>query len=170
MKVSILLVMCVVFLVAGVSETFAQGSKLIILVRHGEKAEMEGEGNPDPGLSDAGKARAQRLIKTIGKYRPGAFYSTDYARTRDTITPLAQKRKKQVEIYDPRQPADLISKIMESDTKRVLIAGHSNTVPGLANLIAKKQLFRNLEESEYTVIWLIRIKDGKITKLELLDY
>ncbi len=139
----------------------------IILVRHAEKADAT---SPDPELSDAGKERAQRLVKKIGKYRPGAFYSTDYKRTRDTVTPLANKRKKDVKIYDARKPKELIDEIMKGKIKRYVIAGHSNTVPGLANLIAKKEMFKNLEDSEYTIIWLIRMKNGKVTKFELLDY
>ena len=63
-----------------------------------------------------------------------------------------------------------MDQIMKSKTKRFVVAGHSNTVPGLANLISKKELFKNLDDSEYSVIWLLRMKDGKVTKLELLDY
>lgn len=139
----------------------------IILVRHAEKADAT---SPDPELSDAGKERAQRLVQKIGKYRPGAFYSTDYKRTRDTVTPLANKRKKDVKIYDARKPKELIEEIMKGKIKRYVVAGHSNTVPGLANLIAKKEMFKNLDDSEYTIIWLIRMKNGKVTKFELLDY
>lgn len=141
-------------------------TKTIILVRHAEKA----EDSRDPELSAEGKARAARLVKAVGKLRPGGFFTTDFIRTRDTIAPLAAKRKKQVETYDPRKPQDLIDKIINSKTKRFVVAGHSNTVPGLANLIAKKDLFKNLDESEYGVIWLLRIKGGKVTKLQILDY
>lgn len=145
-------------------------SKLIILVRHAEKDISENADPNDPPLNAAGVERAQRFARVIGKYRPGAFYSTDYKRTRETVSPLAAKRGKQVEIYDPRKPDELIAKIVSGKTKRVVIAGHSNTIPGLANAITKKAVFRNLDESEYTVIWLIRMKNGKVTKVELLDY
>lgn len=141
--------------------------KLIILVRHAEKADAT---SSDPELSAVGRERAQRLMKAIGKYRPGAFYATSFKRTRETVTPLAVKRKKEVQIYDPKKPQDLFDTIMKSGTKRHLVSGHSNTIPGLANLITKKDLFKNLDESEYTVIWLIRIKDGKVSEVELLDY
>ena len=142
----------------------------IILVRHAEKDTSEMADKADPMLSVAGHERAQRLVKKIGKYRPGAFYSTDYKRTRETLAPLAAKRKKEVKIYDGSKPQDLIDEIMKSSTKRFVISGHSNTIPGLANLIAKKELFKNLDDFEYTVIWLIRLKNGKVEKLELLDY
>lgn len=148
------------------SHPYGNKSGVIILVRHAEKA----DDSSDTELSEAGKQRAQRLIKAIGKYRPGAFYTTNFKRTRDTITPLAQKRGKTVEVYDNRRPQELLDKIVASKTKRFVIAGHSNTIPGLANFITKKEVFKNLNDSEFSVIWLIRIKHGKVTKVELLDY
>ncbi len=165
-------ILFLIFVVLSVANpSFAQAQdKLIILVRHAEKAELENTDNPDPELSDAGKRRAERLKEVIGRYRPGAVYSTDYRRTRDTATPIAQRRKKTVQIYDARQPKQVIDEIMKSETKRFIVVGHSNTVPGLANLLTGKEVFRNLEESEYSVIWLIRLKNGKVTKVELLDY
>lgn len=141
--------------------------KTILLVRHAEKADATSQ---DPELSAEGKQRAERLVKKIGKFRPGAFYSTNYKRTRDTLAPLAAKRKKEVQIYDARQPQQLIEQIMKSDTKRFLVSGHSNTIPALANLISKKELFKNLDDSEYSVIWLLKLRDGKVRKFELLDY
>ncbi len=161
--------MFLIFAAAGsIQQASAQSRNVtILLVRHAEKADATSQ---DPELSAEGTQRAERLIKRIGKFRPGAFYSTNYKRTRDTLAPLAAKRKKEVQIYDARKPQDLMDQIMKSKTKRFVVAGHSNTIPGLANLISKKELFKNLDDSEYSVIWLLRMKDGKVTKLELLDY
>ena len=141
--------------------------KTIILVRHAEKADATSQ---DPELSAEGKQRAERLVKVAGKYKPGAFYTTNFKRTRETLAPLAAKRKKQVETYDPRNQQALVDSIMKSPFKRHIVAGHSNSVPGLANLIAKKDVFKNLDESEYGVIWVIRIKDGKVRKTEVITY
>jgi 2,3-bisphosphoglycerate-dependent phosphoglycerate mutase len=160
------IVITFLFLVCIFAIDTAAQEKTILLVRHAEKA----DDSQDPELSPQGKERAQRLVKTIGKYKPGGFYSTDFKRTRDTLAPLAAKREKKIEIYDPRKPQELIEAIMKSKTKRFVISGHSNTIPGLANLIAKKEVFKNLNDSEYSVIWLVRLKDGKVTRLELIDY
>jgi 2,3-bisphosphoglycerate-dependent phosphoglycerate mutase len=167
-KMKLIFLSTVLLLVLGgfATETFAQ-SKLVILVRHAEKADAT---SPDPDLSAAGRERAQRLIRAIGKYRPGAFYSTDFIRTRETVTPLAAKRKKEVQIYDARKPQEMFDTILKSGTKRHVVSGHSNTIPGLVNLITKKDLFKNLDDPEYSVIWVIRIKDGRVAKVELLDY
>lgn len=163
MKV-VLLILFAIFL--SISTSAQTKEKTILLVRHAEKVDS----SQDPDLSPEGKQRAQRLIKAIGGYRPGAFFSTNFKRTRDTLAPLAAKRKKEVQIYDARKPQDLIDQIMKSETKRFVVSGHSNTIPGLANLIAKKELFKNLDDSEHSVIWLIKMKDGKIRKFELLEY
>jgi 2,3-bisphosphoglycerate-dependent phosphoglycerate mutase len=142
-------------------------NKTIILVRHAEKADATSQ---DPELSAEGKQRAERLTKLIKKYKPGAVYSTDYKRTRDTVAPMATRRKLQVQTYDAKKPNELIDAIMKSKTKRFLISGHSNTIPGLANLFGKKELFKNLDDTEYGAIWIVRIKDGKVTRTEVIPY
>ena len=150
-----------------VSQVTNAQTKTIILVRHAEKADATSQ---DPELSAEGKQRAERLMKVAGKYKPGAFYSTNFKRTRDTLAPLAAKRKQQVAIYDPRKPAELLDLITKSKIKRHMVAGHSNSVPGLANFIGKKDVFKNLDESEYGVIWIVRMKNGQIVKTEILPY
>jgi 2,3-bisphosphoglycerate-dependent phosphoglycerate mutase len=160
------IVISVLFLLCVFTAGAAAQEKTILLVRHAEKVDS----SADPDLSPEGKQRAERLVKRIGKFRPGAFYSTNFKRTRDTLAPLAARRKKEIQTYDARQPQSLIDQIMKGEAKRVVVSGHSNTIPGLANMIAKKELFKNLDDSEYSVIWVIKLKDGKVRKFELLDY
>ena len=162
------LIVALLFLLIG--QASAQKHKTIILIRHAEKDTSESADQMNPPLSDTGKTRAERLVKRVGKFRPGAVYSTDYRRTRETVEPLAKKRGKSVQIYDASKPRDLVDAIMKSETKRFVIVGHSNTIPALANLLIGKELFKNLEDSEYTVIWVVRIRDGKFSKLEIIDY
>ncbi len=157
------------FLIVLTGHALAQ-KKTIILVRHAEKDTIQAGSTADPELSEAGRERARRFTKIVGRYRPGAFYSTDLKRTRDTISDLAGKRGKQIQTYDPRKPDELLGRVMSDRNKRIVISGHSNTIPALANLIGRKELFQDLDESEYSVIWVIRLKDGRAEKIELLDY
>ena len=140
--------------------------KTVILVRHAEKVDS----SQDPELSAEGKQRAERLAEVMKKYKPGAIYSTDYKRTRDTAAPIAARRKYQIQVYDARKPQELVDAIMKSKTKRFLVVGHSNTIPGLANLLVKKELFKNLDDAEHGAIWIVRIKDGKVRKTEIIPY
>src|SRR6476661_663172 len=148
----------------------AQGKKTIILVRHAEKETGPMADQNDPPLSAAGVERAEKLRKVAGKYRPGAVFSTDYKRTRSTVEPIAKKRHVEVQTYDPKNNTELIDRIMKSKTKRFVVVGHSNTIPGLANQITKKELFKNLDDAEYGTIWVIRMKDGRVKKTEVLQY
>ena len=163
MSKTVLILLLFILSIAGTG--FAQ-DKTVILVRHAEKV----DDSRDPELSDAGKQRAERLAKVVKKYRPGAVYSTDFKRTRDTVAAIAARRHLQVQTYDARKPADLVDAMMKSKTKRFLVSGHSNTIPGLANLLGKKELFKNLDDSEYGAIWIVRIKNGQVKKTEIIPY
>lgn len=160
---SILLTLLVAGLVAAQKKT-------IILVRHAEKDTSETADKNDPVLTDVGKQRAERLAKVMKKYKPGAVYSTNYKRTRDTVAAIAARRKLEIQTYDSKKPSDLIDAIMKSKTKRFLVVGHSNTIPGLVNLLGKKELFKNLDDAEHGVIWIVRIKDGQVKRTEILPY
>lgn len=161
---------CISFLFLFQASLLAQNSKTIMLVRHAEKDVSDTADKNDPVLTAEGKQRAERLAKIAGKYKPGAIYSTDFKRTRDTAAPIAERRKKQIQIYDARKPQELVDAIMKSRTKRFLVVGHSNTIPGLANLLGNKELFKNLDDAEHGAIWIVRIKNGQVRKTEIIPY
>lgn len=148
------------FAFAG-SNLFAQHRKLtVILLRHAEK-DLSGGDDPNPGLSAEGKLRAQRLIQVINKYQPDAIYSSNYIRTRATAAPLARWRNMMIQIYDPRNLNQMNDLILSGKIKRIVVVGHNNTTPVLANLLIKQDKYKNLDESEYDKIWVIRIKRNK---------
>lgn len=154
----------------GCHQGLAQTKKTIILVRHAEKDTAQAEMSGDPDLSVEGKQRAERLAKIAGKYRPGAVFSSDTKRTRQTAEPTAKRRHVEIQIYDPRKQDDLVKQMMASKTKRFLIVGHSNTIPALVNVLTKKDLFKDLDDNEYGTIYLLRIRDGKVKTVQVLTY
>lgn len=144
--------------------------KTIVLVRHAEKAAARPDDKGDPDLSPEGRERALRLMHAIKKYKPHEIFATEYKRTQQTAEPIAKRRNKTIQIYDPAKSAELIDQILASKTDHYLIVGHSNTIPALANLLAKKEVFRNLPDSEYGVFWVVRFKRGLFQKIELFSY
>jgi 2,3-bisphosphoglycerate-dependent phosphoglycerate mutase len=168
MKNSVLL--CLLLLAFAVTAAAQSPTKTIVLVRHAEKMPAVEGDKGDQDLSPEGRQRAERLVKALKKYKPHEIFATDYKRTKQTVEPMAGKRKKQVQTYDPARQADLVAKIMASTTDHYLIAGHSNTIPALANLLAKKEVFRNLLDTEYGVFWVIRMKNGVLTRIEVFPY
>lgn len=145
-------------------------TKTIVLVRHVEKNPPVDTDKGDPDLSPAGVERAQRLLKAVKKYRIQEFYATEYKRAKFTAEPIANARHKQVQIYDSGKTPALVDTILKGASKRYLVVGHSNTIPQLANLLVKKEIFKQLLDTEYGVIWVIKIKKGVLKKTEILTY
>ncbi len=149
--------------------SYAQ-NKTIVLVRHAEKDSAAATMNGDDPLSEAGRERAARLLKIVKKYKPHEIFATAYKRTQQTVEPIAAYRKKQVQTYDPAKQPDLVAQIMASKTEHYLIAGHSNTIPALANLLAKKEIFKQVPDTEYGVIWVVKIRNGVLKRVEVYAY
>lgn len=167
---TILIVLAFAVIVLNMGKIAAQSSnKTIVLVRHTEKDTTQAN-NPDPDLSAEGRERAVRLMRAVKKYKPHEIFATAYKRTQQTAEPIARRRNKQIQIYDAGKQNDLVEKIMASETDHYLIVGHSNTIPPLANLLAKKEIFRNLVDAEHGVIWVIRLRKGVLRKVEIYTY
>lgn len=146
-------------------------SKTIVLVRHAEKAgENAMDKTGDPDLSPEGQARARRLLDLVKKYKPHEIYATAYKRVRLTVQPVAEYRHKQIQTYDPLRQAELIDHILKSRAEHFLIAGHSNTVPQLINALMGKEVFVKMPETEYGVIYVVKIRKGKFQRVEVYEY
>ena len=167
----VILIVVTVLLVSAASEAVAQSKKTIILVRHAEKAVAAADDKTgDVELTSEGRERALRFAKAAKRFRPGQIFSTAYKRTRQTAEPIAKLRGKEIQTYDAAKHPELIDLILKSKTKRFVIVGHSNTVPFLANLLAKKDVFKQLPDTEYGVIYVIRMTNGVFRKLEIYPY
>ncbi len=151
------------FSFAGSSSVYAQEHRnlTIILLRHAEKDASPTADKANPELSADGKLRAQRLVKIANKYKPDAIYSSDFIRTRETVAPLALKRKLNVQIYDHRNLKALAELIMSGKIKRLVIVGHNTTTPALVNLLIGQEKYKMLPETEYDKIFVVKIKRRK---------
>jgi phosphohistidine phosphatase SixA len=108
----------------------------VVVVRHAERA----PGDDDPHLSDEGAARAQTLSWMFQDAGVSTIYSTPYHRTRETVGPLAERLGLEVRLENvggAREDGDapyraFAQRILERHPGEVvLVAGHSNTVPGI---------------------------------------
>lgn len=165
---TVLFILLVTVISASISSAQSK-NKTIVLVRHAERDGTMANAT-DPDLSAEGRERAIRFMNAVKRYKPHEIFSTNYKRTRLTAEPIANRRKKEVQIYDPAKQAELVEKIMASKTDHYVIVGHSNTIPALANLLAKKEIFRNLLETEYGVFWVIRLKKGVLQRIEVFPF
>ena len=106
------------------------GTTTFIVVRHAEKG---AEPAADPPLTAAGTARAEALAELVKDAGVKAIVSTQFQRTRLTVTPAATRLGLTTEILDaritPRATADSLLARHRGHT--VLVVGHSNTVPAI---------------------------------------
>jgi len=160
--------LCLLLLMGFFTATYAQQSTTttIILVRHAEKdtsAAGSTSMSADPDLSKAGKARAEKLVEALKDYKPDMIYTTNFKRTKATVTPLAVKFNLRLQRYDQEDQQSFANQLLRMNGKTVVVAGHSNTIPALANLLIKEERFQALDESVYNKIWIIRINNTAIS-------
>lgn len=125
------------------------------LIRHAEKQDGK-----DPALTEKGEQRAQFWAQHFSKDSLDAVYSTDTKRTMETARPTAEEFNLHVQKYDPSKMYDASFK-KETAGKKVLIVGHSNTVPELANEIMGKKEYDDIPMTEFGRLYTIRIKNGE---------
>ncbi|HEX8060297.1 MAG TPA: phosphoglycerate mutase family protein [Cyclobacteriaceae bacterium] len=124
----------------------ASAQTTFILVRHAEK-----ETGNDPVLTTAGQQRALSLVKLLEQQKVDAIYSTNFNRTKSTVKPLADAKGINIQSYE-KEPD--IEKLLKAGGT-VVICGHSNTIPALANKLLGKQQFTNYADDDYGNLLII---------------
>lgn len=139
----------------------APAQEAVFVVRHAEKIS-----DSDQRLTDAGRARAQRLAAMLKDSGVSAIYATDTERARDTAGPLAATLGKPVQIYDELAP--LVARLRRENAKElVLVVGHSNTVPDLLKALGDAETV-TIASNEYDDLFVVVPKGaGKATVLRL---
>ena len=156
-----------VVMVAMAIPVFAN-AQMVIVVRHAERADDGASpgtsmtASPDPELSAAGKARAQKLAAMLGDAGITAIYTTEYKRTKDTAAPLAAKTGVMAEVVLARDAAALIAKVKLHKTGAVLVVGHSNTVPAVVKALGGSAV--TMADDEYDSMYFVVI-NGTTTRI-----
>jgi phosphohistidine phosphatase SixA len=156
----------IIFLLTIIAKTGIHAQQTtFILLRHAEKDASPIADKRNPELSEAGKKRAERLFSVIKKYKPQEIFSTIYRRTNATVTPLAFQLfppyRLQIQFYDATEQEEFVEKLLQTKSKCVVVVGHSNTIPTLANLLVKKTKYKDLPDGEYSKIWIIKVNRKK---------
>lgn len=139
-----------------------------ILVRHAEKAD---DGTDDPPLTASGEARAQHLSFILQQSGVTAIYSTPFKRNQATAAPLASRLGLPVEAYDPnRNVTDFLNETRQKHAgQKVLITGHSNTVPAMLNALSGSNNYTDLAENAYDDLFVVELA-GEANSILHLKY
>jgi len=141
-------------------------------VRHAEK---QVDGTKNPHLTKEGEIRASQWGAMLKNEKIDIIYSTDYFRTKETasgiLTAMVGDGEElkvgdvinvKIKTYDPRN-INLPKFLEETEGKRVVVVGHSNTTPNFVNSIIGKKKYKSIDESVYGNFYIVTITNGVAT-------
>ena len=148
----------------------ARAQRAIFVVRHAERADAGMNATPDPLLSAAGRARAERLADLLLKAGVTAVYATEYQRTIRTVQPLAQRLGLEVHQVAAKDVGALVARIHGSEPSDVVVvAGHSNTVPEILKALGDPDPV-TIKEDEYDNLFVVVPRKGEAPVVLRLKY
>ena len=139
----------------------------VYLIRHAEKIRTD-KNEKDPLLNKNGLLRAQKWSEIFEKIEINKILSTDTKRTISTVIPTSKKKQLKIDLY---RPENIIydSFLKENKGKKILIVGHSNTIPETTNILIKNKFYNQIEDNNNSNLYFVNICDGIISH-ELLFY
>jgi broad specificity phosphatase PhoE len=173
MERSMMRVLTVAFAMCAMMVPAVAKGQMVIVVRHAERADG-GAGTAatagtagamttgnDPELSEAGKARAEKLAAMLAD--AVAIYTTEFRRTKDTAAPLAAKIGVKVEPVTSKDVSAVVAKIKSHTTGAVLVVGHSNTVPQIVKALGGSEI--KMADDEYDSVYFVAA-NGTTTRIK----
>lgn len=137
------------------------------IVRHAEKVDV----SRDPDLSTAGEARARALAARLEGQPLDAVYATEFKRTGQTVGPTAAAQGLALTPYSARQPAPAFGDQLRAAHPRgtVLIAGHSDTVPGIVAALCACDV-APMPDYEYDRLSIVHVDAAGRARLDVQRY
>ena len=139
----------------------------VYLIRHAEKIRTN-ENERDPLLNKSGLLRAKKWSEIFQKIEINKILSTDTKRTISTVIPTSEEKKLKIELYRPEE-ITYESFLEKNKGKKVLIVGHSNTIPETTNILIKNKFYDQIEDNNNSNLYFVNICDGIISH-ELLFF
>jgi broad specificity phosphatase PhoE len=142
------------FLLLFVSVSVASAPPVVVIVRHAEKAT---EGGNDPGLSSAGRARADALARILKDSGITAIFTTEFKRTQETAAPTAASAHVAATVIPARDTAALVAKLHELNGN-ALVVGHGDTIPNVIKALGINTPI-NIPDDDYSELLIVTLGD-----------
>lgn len=136
----------------------------IVFVRHAEKV----DDSADAGLSDGGKARAERLATVLSDLPIAAVYVSNRQRTAQTVAPVCRARSLQA--VEAERRADWAPGLVAGHRgQTVLVCGHSNTVPAMLKQLGITTPV-TIADDEYDRLFVVTLRGDDPPQMVALRY
>jgi broad specificity phosphatase PhoE len=148
----------------------SQATTTVIFTRY---AESDGDASENPGLSPAGRARAEELARVLGEVDVvagvDAIFATQYRLTQETAAPLAKRLDMRVQVVDVKAVEELLEKILtEYKGKVVLVVTHTEPLPVLIRELHGSKKVPPIAANEHDNLYIVSIPwYGKVKTLRL---
>jgi broad specificity phosphatase PhoE len=148
----------IVVIAAAIWMLSAASTTTVFVMRHAEKALTPPD---DPPLSPTGEARATALAEQFGRAPKGlgldCIYVSEFRRTQETVRPLADRLGIPMITVPAANPAEVAKRALkEYRGGRVLIVGHSNTVPAIVEALSGDEV-PEMDDSEFGVVYMVAV-------------
>jgi broad specificity phosphatase PhoE len=149
------------------------GSTTIVVIRHAEKDVSVSA--TDPPLNQAGQARAALLARMFGDGKVlghlDAIYVTPALRNRLTAAPLAASLGISATVVPPEDARGLARRVLrDHGGGRVLIVGHSDTVPAIVAALSGYDKVPEMGADEYGTMYIVTVPRIGHANLLRLNY
>lgn len=125
----------------------------IFFLRHADKTSEEEE---NPHLSELGIYRSKRWQQFFQHINFDQVYTTDYYRNTETASLVLGDEEKKFRLYNPLS-FDILKHLKKIQGKKVLIIGHSNTIPDMVNRLVGYSQYEPMSHKNYNFIYQVYI-------------
>jgi len=133
-------------------ETAPVAATEIFFLRHAEK---EFDGSDNPHLSEVGKKRSLYWKKFFQYIKFDEVYSTQFYRNIETAEIVLGKDAEV--IHYSALSFDIMQQLNKIRGKKILIIGHSNTIPGMVNRLLGNSQYPPMSHENYDLIYQVNI-------------
>ena len=130
------------------------------LIRHAEKLRID-KTERNPKLNEKGVLRAEKWKEILKNINLDKIYSTSYNRTIETANPTSKSQNIDITIYSPSN-IDYKNFKEINKGKKVLIVGHSNTIPNFVNGLIEKDFYDQIDDLNNSNLYLVNICDNNV--------
>lgn len=150
--------------IASINQESNSNVTQIYILRHAEKSNLNRE---NPVLSQEGIKRANYWKRVLQYTKFDRIYTTDFIRNIQTAKIVGGDVKAEPELYYPMS-FEILKFIQQIQGQKVLIIGHSNTIPDMVNRIIDETKYPPMSHKNYNLMYIITINENGDTSSKLL--
>ena len=151
----------ILFFILFSVDVSSQECSEFFLIRHAEKDRTNSENN-NPKLNEIGKERSLKWSEVFKNIELDKIYSTNYYRTIETVTPVSKKFNLGITLYSSSK-INYKTFISENKGSKVLVVGHSNTIPGFVNSLINERVYNQIDDLNNSNLYIVKICDNVVS-------